>query len=60
MSATQRPVGIGWKREGDNVVGHVIEVRPGGSRSEIVKVIYTLEQAAENAKQLLAAMGGAA
>lgn len=57
MSAVQRPVGIGWKREGDSVVGHVIEVRPGGIRSEIVTVTYTLDQAAENAKQLLAAMG---
>ena len=51
------PIGIGWKREGDNVVAHVIEAHPGGRRSELVKVTYTLEQAAENAKQLLAAMG---
>ena len=56
MSARQ--IGIGWKREGDNIVGHVIEAHTGGRRSEIVTVTYTLEQAAENAKQLLAAMGG--
>ena len=51
------PIGIGWKREGDKVVAYVIEAHPGGRRSELVKVTYTLEQAAENAKQLLAAMG---
>lgn len=51
------PIGIGWKREGDKVVAHVIEAHPSGRRSELVKVTYTLEQAAENAKQLLAAMG---
>ncbi|EGR8595421.1 hypothetical protein I8C62_002922, partial [Listeria monocytogenes] len=46
------------KREGDKVVAHVIEAHPSGRRSELVKVTYTLEQAAENAKQLLAAIGG--
>ncbi|MFI8660758.1 hypothetical protein ACIGKR_12270 [Rhodococcus qingshengii] len=58
VSMSDLPIGIGWKREGDKVVAHVIEAHPGGRRSELVKVTYTLEQAAENAKQLLAAMGG--
>lgn len=51
-------MGIGWKREGQFVVGHVIEITESGQRNEVLHITYTLEQAAENAKQLLAAMGG--
>ena len=54
------PIGIGWKRDGDTVVGHVIEIDKTGQRNEILRITYTLEQAAETAKQLLAAIQSSA
>ena len=60
MSLKQQPMGIGWKREGDHVVGHVVAVEPDGSRNEVATVTYTRGQALHNANQLLAAINGVA
>ena len=42
MSIKQQPMGIGWKREGDHVVGHVVAVEPDGSHKEVVRTLRNI------------------
>lgn len=51
-------MGIGWKRVGDLVVGQVVEITKSGQHQEVLHITYSLEQAALNANQLLAAIAG--
>ncbi|QOV99544.1 hypothetical protein [Rhodococcus pyridinivorans] len=58
MTTTEVPVGINWRREGNQVVGTVIAVPAPGQHETLATVRYTLDQAAEVVGHLIEAIGG--